>query len=386
MNAKTLWDAVKNLNGNDFKLYAVICKLADNDVGYCFSSDSNIAEKIGRARETTCRGVNRLIDAGYLNVIKIVTGSKCDERRLYPESCFKNYVIDSQLTLQKTTFVKKRDEEGMEYLEFFNEKNTSDKNVTGKTVVGKRVFTSDENVTGTCDENITGASDENVTVMYSKEKYTKDKDIYIEHDADKEIKKKCVENKNVNTLIGRMSRVIKAGEEITSPIQKNQELLAIEIKMGELVDTGYIDAQTVKNVSKMISEKDMVLADLAVTKAINYIYNSYTNYTNVGDIFYNQVKQNLKAPVQPKSNIRGGKVNVEAHESNRKSEQESDKDKDNKSILQNKFDSLSKHEQEDILAEALILAESKYLKSVAHMMVKVETKFEVIKKRYPDAI
>lgn len=135
MNAKNLWEAMKELSDKQFKVYMAVYKLADNDVGYCFSGDSNIGEKINKSRSRVNQTINELIELNFLNVLKITQGTKVIERRLYTADCFKNFIKDSKLKIIKTTYDKKTDSDGNEYIIYYNEKN-SKKITSAKTGTG----------------------------------------------------------------------------------------------------------------------------------------------------------------------------------------------------------------------------------------------------------
>ena len=135
MNAKNLWEAMKELSDKQFKVYMAVYKLADNDVGYCFSGDSNIGEKINKSRSRVNQTINELIELNFLNVLKITQGTKVIERRLYTADCFKNFIKDSKLKIIKTTYDKKTDSDGNEYIVYYNEKN-SKKITSAKTGTG----------------------------------------------------------------------------------------------------------------------------------------------------------------------------------------------------------------------------------------------------------
>lgn len=135
MNAKNLWEAMKELSDKQFKVYMAVYKLADNEVGYCFSGDSYIGEKINKSRSRVNQTINELIELNFLNVLKITQGTKVIERRLYTADCYKSFLKDSKLKIIKTTYDKKVDSEGNEHIIYFNEKN-SKKITSAKTGTG----------------------------------------------------------------------------------------------------------------------------------------------------------------------------------------------------------------------------------------------------------
>lgn len=129
MNAKNLWEAMKELSDKQFKVYMAVYKLADNDVGYCFAGNEHIGEKINKSESRVSQTINELIQLGFLNVLKINQGFKVIERRLYTADCYKNFLKDSKLEIIKTTYSKKVDKDGVESVIYFNEKNTKNNTV-----------------------------------------------------------------------------------------------------------------------------------------------------------------------------------------------------------------------------------------------------------------
>lgn len=129
MNAKNLWEAMKDLSDKQFKVYMAVYKLADNDVGYCFAGNEHIGEKINKSESRVSQTINELIQLGFLNVLKINQGFKVIERRLYTADCYKNYLKDSKLKIIKTTYKKDVDKEGIENVIYFNEKNVKNNTV-----------------------------------------------------------------------------------------------------------------------------------------------------------------------------------------------------------------------------------------------------------------
>ena len=148
MNTRDMWEAMKELSDKQFKIYMAVHKLADNDVGYCFASDEHIGEKVNKVRKNVNEGVNELIRLGFLNVLKINQGFKVIERRLYTADCYKNFLKDSKLKIVKTTYEKKRDKKGNEYIVYYNEKNL-------------KKSTSNDSVTGTSNDSVTVTSSKN---------------------------------------------------------------------------------------------------------------------------------------------------------------------------------------------------------------------------------
>lgn len=129
MNAKNLWEAMKELSDKQFKVYMAVYKLADNDVGYCFAGNEHIGEKINKSESRVSQTINELIQLGFLNVLKINQGFKVIERRLYTADCYKTYLKDSKLKIIKTTYKKHVDKDGVENVIYFNEKNVKNNTV-----------------------------------------------------------------------------------------------------------------------------------------------------------------------------------------------------------------------------------------------------------------
>ncbi len=167
MNTKDLWDALKELSDKQFKIYSAIHKLADNEIGYCFASDTTIGEKIGKHRKNVNAGVGELIKLGYLTVLKIEEGTRCTERRLYPTFSYKIYLEDKERQIIPTTYKVEEDKT----VTYFNERNTSNKTVAGK-------LTSNDSVAGTGNGSVAGTSNDSVTEKVSNINTSKIKDIY----------------------------------------------------------------------------------------------------------------------------------------------------------------------------------------------------------------
>lgn len=110
MNNKTFWDAVRDLPGALFKTYSVINRLADNEVGYCFSKNATISEKMGGKHTTLVSAdISKLIEKGYLFSLEIKKGFIVVERRLYTAENYKQYLEDKKNidNLIPTEIVKK---------------------------------------------------------------------------------------------------------------------------------------------------------------------------------------------------------------------------------------------------------------------------------------
>lgn len=110
MNNKTFWDAVRDLPGALFKTYSVINRLADNEVGYCFSKNATISEKMGGKHTTLVSAdISKLIEKGYLFSLEIKKGFIVVERRLYTAENYKQYLEDKKNieNLVPTEIIKK---------------------------------------------------------------------------------------------------------------------------------------------------------------------------------------------------------------------------------------------------------------------------------------
>ena len=110
MNNKTFWDAVRDLPGALFKTYSVINRLADNEVGYCFSKNATISEKMGGKHTTLVSAdISKLIEKGYLFSLEIKKGFIVIERRLYTAENYKQYLEDKKNidNLVPTEIIKK---------------------------------------------------------------------------------------------------------------------------------------------------------------------------------------------------------------------------------------------------------------------------------------
>ena len=116
MNNKTFWEVFAELGSKDFKTYAGISRLADNELGYCFATNRSIAEKCNKNFQVVSRDINDLIKKGYLFSIEIKEKSNTIERRLYTCENYMSYVKDNNNldNLVKTTY---KVIEGIVYLE-----------------------------------------------------------------------------------------------------------------------------------------------------------------------------------------------------------------------------------------------------------------------------
>lgn len=94
MESKMFWDACSELNAPLFKTYAVIHKLCDNAIGYCFAKNKIIADRIRKHEISVSRDISELISKEYLYSIEIKKGYIVLERRLYTVEHYKLYLED----------------------------------------------------------------------------------------------------------------------------------------------------------------------------------------------------------------------------------------------------------------------------------------------------
>ncbi len=59
MNNKNFWDAINDLGAGEFKTYAAIHKLCDNEVGYCFSSNQGLSQRLDKHESIIQRKWNK---------------------------------------------------------------------------------------------------------------------------------------------------------------------------------------------------------------------------------------------------------------------------------------------------------------------------------------
>lgn len=122
MNNKDFWEAVKELKPSLFKVFSVIYKLADNDVGYCFATNKGLSDKIGVHFKTISDNLQELKNLGYIHVIEIgKKGNYCEERRIYTNNNFKTYVEDMK-NIKNLIVTELRVEDNVYH--FYNERNT----------------------------------------------------------------------------------------------------------------------------------------------------------------------------------------------------------------------------------------------------------------------
>ena len=121
MSNKDFWEAVKELKPKLFITYAAIYKLADNDVGYCYSTNKGLGEKIGKYKDNIARDVSELKEKGFLYSLEInKKGNHCDERRLYTNSGLRTYIEDKR-NIKDLIKTKTETKDGVVY--FYNERN-----------------------------------------------------------------------------------------------------------------------------------------------------------------------------------------------------------------------------------------------------------------------
>lgn len=161
MNGKDFWTAIKELSNKLFAIYAAVSELADNDVGYCFSSNQGIAVKMDKHKDNVSRGISELVKKGFLYSLEIKKGFVVLERRLYTSSGYKTYLEDKD-NLENLIVTKY--EQFEKTLVYYNERNpkitideinigTNDENDNGELSI-------DEIDNGTHDEIINGTNDE----------------------------------------------------------------------------------------------------------------------------------------------------------------------------------------------------------------------------------
>lgn len=97
MSKTNFWEAVKQLKGNEFKIFIVIKTLGDNDIGYCFATNKGISDKVGLKPDTISRSISSLKKKDFLHTIEIgKVGNYVDERRIYTADKQTNYRRDSK--------------------------------------------------------------------------------------------------------------------------------------------------------------------------------------------------------------------------------------------------------------------------------------------------
>lgn len=165
METKTFWDASFELSAALFKTFAAIDKLASNEVGYCFSKNSNIASKLNKHEKSISRDISLLIKSGYLFSIEIKKGSVVVERRLYSAENYKSYCEDLENidNLIPTTYFFV---ENIPY--YSNERYLNGKLREQRPVIeGSEIYpinvTGNKSVTGTGNNSVTGTGNKSVT-------------------------------------------------------------------------------------------------------------------------------------------------------------------------------------------------------------------------------
>lgn len=152
MNTKNFWDAVNDLSSKLFKVYSVINKLADNEVGYCYASNDGIAAKAKKHPVNISKDISELITLGYLFSIEIKDGFITKERRLYTAENLKTYMQDKK---NFENLLKTFSEEINETHVFYNERNPHPK---------RHNLAVSKNANGAFSENANGAVSENAKV------------------------------------------------------------------------------------------------------------------------------------------------------------------------------------------------------------------------------
>lgn len=94
MKNKDFWQAVTDLSPRLFKSYAVIEKMADNEVGYCYGGNDYLGEKIGKNSTNMSRDISELKKLGYIWTIEIKFKGEVVSRRIYTETSYKRYLDD----------------------------------------------------------------------------------------------------------------------------------------------------------------------------------------------------------------------------------------------------------------------------------------------------
>ena len=132
MTNKNFWDAMTDLSPGLFKTYVAVSRLSDNEIGYCFASNTDISNKLIKHEKSISRDINDLISLGYLFVNNLKSGFKVIERRLYINENYKLFLEDNK-NIKKLIKTKYQIKDSIMY--FYNEKNlpvAGNKNVTRK--------------------------------------------------------------------------------------------------------------------------------------------------------------------------------------------------------------------------------------------------------------
>lgn len=158
MENKTFWDACSELSSALFKTYAVIHRLCDNDIGYCFAKNKIIADRMNKHEISVSRDISELINKEFLYSLEIKRGYVVLERRLYTVEQHKLYLEDLN-NLEKLMVTSYKENEGITL--FTNERylngvkrTTVNKNVNGLDTVNK-------NANGTVNKIVNGTVNKN---------------------------------------------------------------------------------------------------------------------------------------------------------------------------------------------------------------------------------
>lgn len=158
MENKTFWDACSELSSALFKTYAVIHRLCDNDIGYCFAKNKIIADRMNKHEISVSRDISELISKEFLYSLEIKRGYVVLERRLYTVEQHKLYLEDLN-NLEKLMVTSYKEAEGITL--FTNERylngvkrTTIIKNVNGSDTVNK-------NANGTVNKIVNGTVNKN---------------------------------------------------------------------------------------------------------------------------------------------------------------------------------------------------------------------------------
>lgn len=118
------WTAARELSSKLFFTYAIIDKLASDDIGYCFAKNESIAKRADKHPSNISKAISELIALEYLYVLEIKVGFVVIERRLYTEKYYKKYLEDKENinNLWKTYY-----EEIGEIIYYYNERNPHSK-------------------------------------------------------------------------------------------------------------------------------------------------------------------------------------------------------------------------------------------------------------------
>lgn len=334
MNAKNLWEALSELSDKQFKVYMAIHKLGDNDTGYCFASDEYIGTKINKSRSRVNQSVKELIELNFLNILKLNQGTKVIERRLYTNDSYKNFIKDSKLKIIKTTYIKKIDKEGNEYIVYINEKTN----------------TSAKNGAGTSAKNGTGTSADIGTVTSSKKKLPKNNNMIVKKPVLVAFENFFKEHMGINFTLTNQQAVEKLLE------KKSEE----EVK------------------SFLINNYNTALANKKIDKNIKSVEGLFVFYLKEG-------KEIEKLLPEKRAYARGQKVNIDAIEQTKEAEKEKLNFDTKKEKLNNIYENLDNETKKKIDDEAYQVAVKEFGVVVAKTMTKTITKYKILEKYYLEA-